>query len=104
MLLHKGKSANSALELMKSRYSAYATKNYRYILKTEHPSKQICEDEIKAFCEYRFKKLEILDCVQNDQEAFVEFKAYIDDFILHERSRFVKEDGVWYYIDGIIFD
>lgn len=104
MRLHKGKCAESAIELMKSRYSAYATKNYIYIVKTEYPSKQTNSEEIKKFCEYSFNKLEIIDFVQNDQEAFVEFKAYINDFILHERSRFVKEDGIWYYVDGVIFD
>ncbi|MGR5471371.1 YchJ family metal-binding protein, partial [Vibrio astriarenae] len=35
---------------------------------------------------------------------FVEFNAYFNEdgkrYCMTERSRFVKEDGLWYYIDG----
>ena len=106
---HKLGSAPNALLLMKSRYSAYATGNADYIIKTTHPTsphyeKDIAEwkKSVKEFSNSEFKKLEIIDFKDGAEEAFVEFKAYIDDYIMHEKSRFIKVDK-WYYIDGINF-
>jgi uncharacterized protein YchJ len=28
----------------------------------------------------------------------VEFKVYIDDYVLHEKSEFIKEDFEWRYL------
>ena len=40
----------------------------------------------------------------SDGEGFVEFKAYSQhngiEQVMHERSRFLKEEGLWYYVDG----
>jgi len=54
---------------------------------------------IKEFSKSEFKKLEIVEFIDGEKEAVVEFKAFIDDYVMHERSRFVKEDK-WYYVDG----
>jgi len=104
---HKNKKkAKNALELMKSRYSAYATQKVKYIIKTTHKNNPEWknpnwEQEIKNFCNSDFKKLEILEFIDGENEAFVEFKAYIDDYILHEKSRFLK-DSIWLYENGEI--
>jgi len=106
---HKGKKkAKNALELMKSRYSAYATNKPKYIIKTTHKNNPEWNnpnwlEEIKVFCNSEFKKLEIISFEDGENEAFVEFKAYIDDFIIHEKSRFLKE-GVWLYESGEMKD
>jgi len=103
---HKNKKkAKNALILMKSRYSAYAMKEVKYILKTTHKNNPEWknpkwENDIKVFCHSNFKKLEIIEFIDGENEAFVEFKAYIDDVIIHEKSRFLKE-GVWLYESGI---
>ena len=104
---HKIGSAPNALLLMKSRYSAYAVGDANYIIKTTHPSSPHYEDDINGwkrsineFSKSEFKKLEIIDFVENDKEAFVEFKAYIDDYVMQERSYFVKEDR-WYYVKDV---
>nr|WP_187648594.1 YchJ family metal-binding protein [Nitrosophilus labii] len=103
---HKGSLSKNALELMKSRYSAYAAGEIDYIIKTTHPKSPLFEENIiewkksiREFSKSNFKKLEILDFFEKENEAFVEFRAYIDDFVLHEKSRFKKEKN-WLYYDG----
>jgi len=105
---HKGANPKNALILMKSRFSAYAAGDANYIIKTTHKNSPHYEEdrlqwikEIKKFSKSNFKKLEIIEFTENENEAFVEFKAYIDDYIMHEKSRFIKED-IWYYVDGEI--
>jgi SEC-C motif-containing protein len=91
---------------MKSRYTAYATGNADYIVKTTHPDSPHFEKDVnewkrsvKEFGRSEFKKLEIIEFIDGEKEAFVEFKAYIDDYVMTEKSRFLKEDK-WYYFDG----
>jgi SEC-C motif-containing protein len=104
---HKINKAPNALLLMKSRFSAYSIGNAEYIIKTTHPNSPHFEKDknewiksIKEFSKSDFKKLEIIEFVDGKKEAFVEFKAYIDDYVMHEKSRFIKEDK-WYYVDGV---
>ncbi len=101
---HKGSNPRNALELMKSRYSAYAVGDANYIIKTTHKSSPHYEknkkewiDSIKEFSKSNFKKLEIIEFIDGEKEAFVKFRAYIDDYIMEENSRFVKEDK-WFYV------
>ncbi len=103
---HKGASPKNALLLMKSRYSAYATGEANYIIKTTHKNSFHYENDkkewiksIKEFSKSEFKRLEIINFIDGEKEAFVEFKAYIDNYVMHEKSRFIKEDK-WYYIGG----
>jgi len=103
---HKGAKPNNALILMKSRFSAYAAGDANYIIKTTHKNSPHYENdklqwikEIETFSKSNFKKLEIIEFTENENEAFVEFKAYIDNYIMHEKSRFIKEN-IWYYVDG----
>jgi len=101
-LFHKGKAKpKTALELMKSRYSAYAKGEVKYIIKTtaKEYQKELNENEIKLFCQSNFKKLEIIDFNEN----MVEFKAYINEYILHEKSEFIKENFEWKYLKGKIY-
>jgi SEC-C motif-containing protein len=105
---HKGMHAPDALALMKSRYSAYAVGDARYIVATTHP---LCpefdedtarwKEEILAFSRHtRFEKLEIVAYDSGEEEAFVHFKAHLSSGVLEEKSRFVKENGRWYYREG----
>jgi len=104
---HKGTNAKNALELMKSRYSAYVVGDASYIIKTTHKSSPHFEkdkkrwiESIKDFSKSNFKKLEIIEFIDGEKEAYVEFKVYIDDYIMQEKSLFIKEDK-WYYIKGV---
>ncbi len=105
---HRGARPADALLLMKSRYSAYALGQSRYIIATTHPDNpDYTEDTatwiagIEAFSEQtEFRRLEILEFADGDEEAFVTFRATFGDGSMVERSRFVREEGRWFYYSG----
>ncbi len=105
---HDGANAADALKLMVTRYSAYAAGDASYIIRTTHPENQDYRDDRKAWSEEierfynstEFMGLEVLDFIDGENEAFVEFKAKLSDGVLHEKSRFVKENGRWLYHSG----
>lgn len=111
-VFHNGQNPKTALELMKSRYSAYAYHNTSYIMETTHtsnseynPDKITWEQSIKAFMEdTAFNSLEILEFIDTNEESFVTFKANIfikgKDASFTEKSRFVKQNDKWFYISG----
>ena len=98
------KKAPAPVALMRSRYSAYATHNADYLWATTYPEqrKYHSKTAILQWAESnQWLKLEIL----NFTETVVEFKAYYLDEMLkaqihHEKSRFIKENNIWYYVDG----
>ncbi len=106
---HKGALPKDALTLMKSRYSAYAAGESGYIVETTHPENPDFSAEsdalrasIEAFCrDTGFLKLEIIEFVDGEEEAFVTFTATLDSGVLKERSRFRKVDGKWLYLDAL---
>lgn len=91
---------------MRSRYSAYALGRHAYLYATWHASTRPAEGELGGtrLC---WIGLEILRCEageDGDERGVVEFAAsYVDrgkGRRLVEASRFVSEDGRWYYVDG----
>ena len=112
-IIQGNKKALTAEQLMRSRYSAYATSESQYLLNTTHPSQQKNhkETDIKAWAiANKWQKLEIISKVQGQQEdnrGKVEFKAYYLDSngivqVHHEKSLFIKELQQWYYFSGVI--
>lgn len=100
--------AHTPEQLMRSRYSAHVKGLVDYVVDTYHPSCQ-AENEREAIAESidsDWCGLEILSSEpsDNDTEGFVTFKAYFnqggEQFCLQERSRFIRERGLWFYIDG----
>lgn len=104
LYLESGQKAPTALALMRSRYSAYATHNADYLLETTDVSerKYYSKEEIlKWATSNKWQKLEILSFTENT----VEFKAYFLDSSLqpqvhYEFSTFRFENNTWYYLDG----
>jgi SEC-C motif-containing protein len=104
LYLCNDKKAVSALALMRSRYSAYATHNADYLLETTHISerKYYSKSEIlKWATTNKWQKLEILSFTENT----VEFKAYFLNAenvpqTHYEFSTFKRENGTWFYVDG----
>ena len=103
--LHAGTApAASAEVLMRSRYSAYVLKLDEYLLATWHPTTRPSELDLSAD-DSKWLGLEVKrHAVQDDSHATVEFVARYRiagrGHRLHELSRFVREDGRWYYVDG----
>lgn len=94
--------------LMRSRYRAYALGLVDYIRETWHVSKR--PQTLSRFdAADKWLGLEIKDAPHaNGDEGFVEFVARSKPkgggaaIRLHERSRFVREGGRWFYVDGAI--
>lgn len=92
--------------LMRSRYSAYVTGHIEYLLATWHPSTSPGELELWPV---KWLGLEVHYTEAEGDAGVVEFVARHRDSSgraqrLHETSRFVRQDGRWYYIDGQIMD
>ncbi len=88
---------------MKSRYSAFAVGDIRYIVKTSTSQKDF--DNLKAFSSScKFEKLDILEFTDGNDEAFVTFRATIFcseiDSSFTEKSKFIKRDNRWFYDSG----
>lgn len=87
--------------LMRSRYSAYAAGLIDYLLATWHPSTSPGELELSPV---KWLGLEVRHAEQAGDAGVVEFVARCRDSNgaqrMHETSRFVRQDGRWYYIDG----
>lgn len=113
-VFHSGSHAKNALDLMKSRYCAYVVGDAKYIIKTTHKeckefntNTQAWSESIKEFSKHsEFKGLVILDFIDGEEEAFVTFKAllnqYGNDASFIEKSKFFKVDGLWLYHSGVI--
>jgi SEC-C motif-containing protein len=98
--------APTAEALMRSRYSAFVLDRLDYLLDTWHASTR------PASLDPNPPSLKWLGLtvkrhtVEDDTHARVEFVARSrlrgKAHRLHETSRFVREDGRWYYVDGDI--
>lgn len=104
---HAGLAAPSAEALMRSRYAAYVLGLHDYLASTWHASTRPDPLQIEQGCVWM--KLEILRLEaggEGDGEGLVEFKAHWMALngrgCLHETSRFLKENGRWYYLDGVV--
>lgn len=104
-----GKSAPTAEALMRSRYCAYTRRDAAYLLRTWHPSTRPAVLDLERDAGLRWLGLKILGCTAGgaDGEAgTVEFVARYKvggkAGRLCENSRFVREEGLWYYLDGEI--
>jgi SEC-C motif domain protein len=106
--------AITAEELMRSRYSAYVIVAANYLFLSTHISIRVKHSEIEMedwAKENKWQKLKIMFTnkgKKDDTIGEVEFKAYYIDAqnkpqIHHEKSVFVKEKGVWYYLKGKIY-
>ena len=101
--LHLGaRQAHTAEELMRSRYSAYVAGDADYLWRTWHPRTR---PEDVAVGAVTWSRLEIVDQVGggvDDDAGEVEFLAHHRAGVLHERSRFSRRAGRWFYVDGDI--
>lgn len=90
---------------MRSRFEAFKRGDAAWVLRTWHPSSRPTELDLSDNPRWRgLQILDVLDGGVGDDEGVVEFRAtYIADGelgIVQERSRFVREDGRWFYVDG----
>jgi SEC-C motif-containing protein len=100
--LHDGSAqADSAVRLMRSRYSAYVVHDTAYLLRTWHPRTRPSDLDASQGPDWQgLTVLATADGRDSDSVGEVEFEAAHADGVLHERSRFVKRAGRWVYVDG----
>ena len=95
--------------LMRSRYSAFAKRKFAYLAKTMKGEAAKVFDISAARSDaplIQWLKLEVIRSEEQGDAGLVEFKAHFKyrnkSGILHEVSRFKKDDGAWFYIRGNI--
>lgn len=101
---HNGTPAPDAAALMRSRYSAYVLKLEAYLLATCHTDTRLAMLDL-ATDNTKWLGLEVKKHTpESADRATVEFVARYKiggrAGRLHEVSRFVREDGRWFYVDG----
>ena len=107
---HAGALAPTAETLMRSRFTAFVTRDAEYLLATWHPSARPAELNLAAADapDIRFYRLDILATEAGgplDGRGVVEFKAFYKGDATgsqRERSTFVKEGGRWFYASGLV--
>jgi SEC-C motif domain protein len=102
---HGGEAAADAETLMRSRYSAYVLGHADYLLATWHASTRPDHLDLDAEPRPKWLGLEVKrHRVMGANEAIVEFVARYRvagrGQRMHETSRFVREAGRWYYVEG----
>ena len=93
--------------LMRSRFTAFVSGNVDYLYQTssEALKQQISQKELQQTCDaFQFVYLEILKC----NKSTVEFIAHLllgnEHHKLHEHSTVIKENQLWKYDSGTLYD
>lgn len=108
------RDANTCLDLMKSRYSAYTKADINYLMRSNHSQTRPASNERKSIKQWtesvRWMQLIIVNTwngTSKDKEGHVEFKAmYFENGKIqqiHEKSLFHRENGKWVYVSGVHF-
>jgi len=92
-------AAATAEQLMRSRFTAFALGDVAHLLRTWHRTTRPRRLELDD--SRRWTRLD----VERTEPALVEFTAYYrgpdGPGRQHETSRFRREDGLWFYLDGV---
>lgn len=100
------KNEMTAEALMRSRYSAYVLKLADYLLATWHPTTRPSELDLGAdptkWLGLEIRRSEQMDATHATVEFVARYRIAGRGHRLHEISRFVREDGRWFYVDGEI--
>jgi SEC-C motif-containing protein len=96
----------TAEDLMRSRFQAFKDADADWLLYTWHPSTR--PESLDLSDNPSWRRLQIVDTVDGgpeDTTGIVEFRATYREpgggvGVQEERSRFVRENGRWFYVDG----
>jgi len=106
---HLGKEPETALQLMRSRYSAYALRRPEYIQRTTHPksphfvtNSRNWKKHILEFCDStEFVRLEIFGYGDDWVHFIAHLKQEDKPVELTEKSRFERLHSNWRYVGAI---
>lgn len=92
---------------MRSRYSAYALGEADYVFRTWHPRTRPADVSIDA--DIVWLGLDVTDTAAggaDEDSGEVEFTAHYEArgqrTAMHERSRFERRAGRWFYLDAVV--
>lgn len=91
---------------MRSRFEAFRDADVEWLLASWHPSTRPAVIDLASNPTWQgLQIVDVVDGTVEDASGIVEFRATFvvvpgEVRVLHERSRFVREDGRWYYLDG----
>ncbi|MDM0042902.1 YchJ family metal-binding protein [Variovorax dokdonensis] len=96
--------APDAESLMRSRYTAFVRERADYLLATWHPSQRPATLDFEAGAKWLGLEVKAHRAI-DETHAMVEFAARCRGADgratrMQERSRFVREQGRWYYVDA----
>ena len=97
--------APDAQALMRSRYSAYVLERADYLLATWHPCTRPATLDFEPGAKWlglELRRHRVMDHAHAEVEFVARQRVAGRAARLHERSRFVREQGRWYYVDGDI--
>ena len=95
--------APDAQALMRSRYTAFVCENAEYLQATWHSSERPAGLDFDSACKWLgldVKQFQSTGADAAQVEFVARYRVAGRAVRLHERSRFVREDGRWYYVNG----
>lgn len=101
--LGTGVPAPDAESLMRSRYTAFVLGDAAHLLATWHDSRRPPSLELDAGVKWlglEVKRHRSVDADHAEVEFVARSRVQGRGQRLHERSRFVREGGWWFYVDG----
>ena len=104
-LYHAGAAAPDAEMLMRSRYSAYVRRDADYLRASWHPSTRPAELELDTHTTWLGLTVQRVVASGADRAEVAFLARYRigggSAVRMTEHSRFVREDGRWYYLDAL---
>ena len=104
-------NAETAEDLVRSRYTAFVLADGDYLMESHHSSTRPSarkKELVQWAKSVKWLKLEIINTTagaENDDEGTVEFKAHFKDRtkpqFIHQNAKFVREYGCWAYLDVV---
>jgi SEC-C motif-containing protein len=88
---------------MRSRYSAFVRSNVPYLLATWHSSQRPVELTLETGAKWlglQIKQHRMTGADSAEVEFVARFRVGGKALRQHECSRFVRENGRWFYVDG----
>ena len=101
--LGTGVPAPDAESLMRSRYTAFVRGDVAHLLATGHASHPPASRDLDAGVKWLgldVKRHRVLDADHAEVAFVARSRVQGRGQRLQERSRFVREDGWWFYVDG----
>lgn len=107
-IIDGSQKANGPEQIMRARYTAFSSQNMDFLKKSQSDNIEY-EVDYEAMEEWakdgQWKKLDIIDVWEDEEEGVVEFKAHYEDKegpqVHHEKSFFEnEEDRGWLYTEG----